>query len=463
MSPQNVLPFKLEEEPQPDLTRFAGLPLLAETFRALGLDRDCNQRLGSLKERDRGLAAAELVESFLLLLAAGGEHLADFEALRHDEVLAKLLGYHFPAPSTAWDFLMRFDDFSLAEPQNFVGAFIPLESALLTQLALVNRNLVRRTAAQRAEVTTATLDLDAKIIASHKQQAKATYLGYSGYQPLTILWAELELLVGDEFRDGNVPAGHQITRLYHQARRRLPKHLKRVRLRSDSAAYQHEFLAALVADGVQFTISADMSPELRACCVSLPEQDWQPLDEDRHAVRCWAEVPFVPTVPNYRSHQPPDRYLAYRVVPKQGELFADGAQVKYFAVVTNMDWRGDRLLRWHWEKAGTIEHVHHLLASELGAGVMPSKHFAADAAYFRLNVLCHNLLQATKLLALPEEHRYDRPKRLRFLLFGLAGRLVSHARTLILRIAQGGPSFALYRLARERLALLAATTARAIV
>lgn len=232
-----------------------------------------------------------------------------------------------------------------------------------------------------------------------------------------------------------------------------------MRVRSDSAAYQHEFLFELVNDGVEFAIGADMSQSLRYHCETLDKGEWKPLSEDSYSTRSWAEVPFVPDVPKYRLNQPLDRYVVYRVQRKQGELFADGESVKYFAIVTNMDWQGDRLIRWYWEKSGTIEHCHHVLSSHLGAGVVPSKHFAMDAAYFRLNVLCLNLLQAIKLLALEEELRYARPKRLRFLLFGLAGRIVNHARQLVLRISDETPGYQLYTRARAKLALLATTTA----
>jgi hypothetical protein len=267
------------------------------------------------------------------------------------------------------------------------------------------------------------------------------------------------MVLGDEFRDGNVRAAQGLRRFYQRLRRRLPSQVQRVRLRSDSAGYEHELIGQLVEDGVEFTISADMSEQLRAACGAVAPEEWEPLDEDDHAVRTWAEIAYVPDVPKDRQHQSPDRYVAYRVEKRQGELFADGSKVRYFAVVTNMDWRGDRLLRWHWEKAGTIEHVHDIMANELGSGVVPSKHFNLNAAYFRLNVLCHNLLQALKLVALGADHHHLRPKRLRFLLLSLAGRVVQHARQLTLQVSTAvAETMVLYQHARLRLSLLATAT-----
>ena len=152
-----------------------------------------------------------------------------------------------------------------------------------------------------------------------------------------------------------------------------------------------------------------------------------------------------------------DRYLAIRIEREQGELFADGSEVKHYAVVTN-DWgrEGGAILRWQRGKAGTVEKVHDVLKNELGAGVMPSAKFGANAAWFRLNVLTYNLLSILKHRALPRELHNARPKRLRFQILRRAGEIIRHARRLSLRVA--GMSRALVGVlsaARAKLATLA--------
>ena len=52
---------------------------------------------------------------------------------------------------------------------------------------------------------------------------------------------------------------------------------------------------------------------------------------------------------------------------------------------------------------------------------LPSQKFGANAAWLRLNVLCHNLISTLKRVALPGEFRTIRLKRLRFLLFNTVG------------------------------------------
>jgi hypothetical protein len=70
----------------------------------------------------------------------------------------------------------------------------------------VNVDLVRAVAARCPDQRIATIDQDATIQESHKREALAHYEGGRGYQPMTAGWAELTLVVADQFRDGNVPA-----------------------------------------------------------------------------------------------------------------------------------------------------------------------------------------------------------------------------------------------------------------
>jgi hypothetical protein len=45
--------------------------------------------------------------------------------------------------------------------------------------------------------------------------------------------------IDTEFRDGNVPAGFEQLRVFKEALNCLPEAVKQVRLRSDTAGYQH--------------------------------------------------------------------------------------------------------------------------------------------------------------------------------------------------------------------------------
>ena len=129
-------------------------------------------------------------------------------------------------------------------------------------------------------------------------------------------------------------------------------------------------------------------------------------------------------------------------------------------MVTNRDGEIADLVRWHWEKAGTIELLHDVTKNELGAAVPPCGRFGANAAWYRLSLLTHNVLSAMKSLALPPKLSSARPKRLRFTVFTMAARIISHAGRLIVRVGAEAEQAAGLIAARLRLAQLQAAFAQ---
>jgi hypothetical protein len=457
---QGLLPFQLVEDTfQVLITSFGGLPLVMETFRALGL-RQAIQKHLPIQKRPGKYEEADYVESFISVFAAGGDCFDDFQLLRQDSVLQEL-GLKVPSPESARFFVNAFH-----EEEKLLGripheAFIPEETEWLQGLEKVNRDLIRKAALGEAPWR-ATIDMDALIIESDKREAFYTYQGGRGYQPVIAYWAEQDLVVADQFRDGNVPAGTRLKEILQKTLRALPPTVRLVRFRSDSAAYVHELLDWCREEipgrpRIEFAISADMTADLRAVIQKLPEEAWKPLrkiNEKGWVVgrKEWAEVEFVPTKSSRKKGMKPDRYLAIRIRPAQEELFADGNRYHYFAVVSNMwSWDGERLLRWQRERCGTVEKVIDVLKNDLACGSMPCKRFFADAAWFRLNVLAYNVLAVMKRQSLPCSWWATRLKALRFHLLQVAGRLIVHGRRIYLKIAKGHPSFPLYQEARKKL------------
>jgi len=178
----------------------------------------------------------------------------------------------------------------------------------------------------------------------------------------------------------------------------------------------------------------------------VPEKSWEAYGAVHpREIRECAEVSFVPGEKSEHKATQPLRYVAIRIRNRQEELFADGGKIKHFAIVSNLEeWKPGRLIQWHREKAGTIEGVHDVVKNELGGGVLPCKYFGANAAWLRLAILTHNVLTALKRLALPAEMLTARPKRLRLLLWNTPGRLVHHARQLLLRLASSAERIAVY-------------------
>ena len=432
----NALDIDLAGGLTEEVTPHAGVALLVELGRRSGVMAAAAKYLPP-KQSAKGLGQDQLVESFVLLAALGGDCLDDFDGLRRDFGLRALVGYTLPSAPTARQWLDRFHEEALVAERPEQGSFIPPESRWLSGLRAVVRHTVRAYAAAEEPGPLVTLDVDAHLVESSKRTALPTYEGYRGYQPLLVQWAETGLVLADEFRDGNVPASRHIRELVDEAYDSLPAGAWQVQVRSDSAAYEQAVLDHWQERGWRFAVSADLSPQLRAAIVALPPGAWQLWAEEAGGfVREWAEAPYVPSRARERRDGQPYRYLAIRIRPPQGQLFGDGAKVKHFAVVTN-DWEtdGQALLAWHRGKAGTIEQVHRVLKDELAAGVYPSAKFGANAAWLRLQVLTFNLLELLKAVALDAQYRNARPKRLRFAIFTQFGRVVHHARRHLVRLA----------------------------
>lgn len=435
----NALDIDLRGGLTDGVTPHAGVALLLDLGRRSGVIAAADKCLPAKKSL-KGLRQGQFVEAVVVLSALGGDCLDDFDGLRRDRGLAALLGYDLPAASTARQWLDRFHDDTKVAERPLQGSFIPEESTALAGLAAVGDQTVRAYVTAVQPERTVTLDVDAHLVEAAKRSALPTYKGFRGYQPLLVQWAETGLVLADQFRDGNVPAGQHIRELVDIAYAALPARAGDagwvVSVRSDSAAYDQAVLDHWAGRGWRFAVSADMSPQLHRAIAALPPEAWQFWKQEaKGVVREWAEVAYVPSRATEKRDTPPYRYVAIRVRPPQGELFGDGATVRHFAVVTN-DWEteGQALLEWQRGKAGTIEHVNYVLKAELAAGVYPSDKFGANAAWLRLQVLTHNLLELLKATALESTYRQARPKRLRFAIFTQFGRVVRHAREQYVRV-----------------------------
>lgn len=449
------LPLELEERIDPRLvTAHAGVPLVIEWFRRVGAAQVVNAEV-RIKQRQRGWTSAQLVETLVAVWAAGGDRCQDLATLRADAALAAWLGFELPAATTMRDFLEAFHGEALPLLHASEKTAVPEESAPLAGVGAANRCILA-TVQEQAPQSTATLDVDATILEAHKHTATVADEGTRGSQPVVVVWAEQDMGGHDEFRDGNVPAGCGNVRILERAVASLPPGSTQTFVRGDSALYEQAVRAGCAAPErrIGYAISADMSLPLRAAIMRLPERAWQPESTDAEAIREWAEVPSVPDDGDHRKDRPcVRRYLAIRVHPRQGELFADGSTVQHCAIGTNRDGDGLTLIRWHREKAGTVEHVHHVLKNELAAAALPSGKFGATAAWFRLNILTDNLLSALKRLALPGDLSDARPKRLRFLVVKTVGKVMHHARRTLLRLTSP-TSQGLLALARDKILVL---------
>jgi len=473
------------------MTALAGLPLYLDLAWVTGLVESIRRHVKlrqELREGQQGWTDAQIVMALILLNLAGGEHVSDLEVLEQDSGFARVLSRvgtpglsrqqrralerrfrkerrrTVPSPSAVFRYLAGFHD-PEQEKLRKVGraAFIPKPNEGLQGLGRVNRDLIAQLQRRRPE-TTATLDMDATLVETCKDEALYCYKGFKAYQPLNTYWAEQEVVLHSEFRDGNVPAGHEQLRVLQESLAILPEGVERVRLRSDTAGYQHDLLA-YCDDGdspfgrIEFAISCDVTPEFKKSAAEVPEEEWQneyrEVDGQREKTgRQWAEVCFVPEAISRSKKGREYRYLAIREVLRQPTLPEMEEQLeeqrelpfqtlkmnrieyKLFGHVTNLDWEGSRLIQWQHERCGKSEEVHKVMKEDLAGGMLPSGDFGENAAWWAIMVLALNLNVVLKKLVLGREWQPRRMKAIRFALLHRPGRVLEHARGLIVRVGR---------------------------
>ncbi len=506
MVAQGVLPYQLEVETQKmSLSGLAGLPIYLDLAHVVGL-RDAIAEHVHVRSGSQGWTDAQMLTTLILLNLAGGQCVEDLEKLENDQGFATILhrtetfgmkrserrGLErrwrkstertVPSVSAMRRYLAAFHDAAQESLREEGHAFIPSPGDALSGLWMVNALCVAFLQRQHAEAT-ATLDMDATLIEAHKQEALCCYKKFRAYQPLNTWWAEQQVVVHSEFRDGNVPAGFEQLRVFKRSLESLPEGVKEVLLRSDSAGYQWDLLR-YCAEGrnerfgvIEFAVSADVTAAFRQAVYEVPEQDWHPLqryvqgrlaDSDQQ----WAEVCFVPQGAGHKKSGPSYRFLAIREPLRQLELegmesdqaelpfptisYAESRRYKLFGVVTNRDLPGDELIRWHRERCGKSEEAHAVMKEDLAGGRLPSKLFGANAAWWGAMILALNLNSLMKRLVLGAGWVTKRMKAIRYRIINLPGRLVDHARQLTLRLSAGHPSAQLLIEARRTLVALAA-------
>lgn len=446
MREQGRLAFEYElDEGNSRVTAFGGLPMVAEILEAFGVNAAIREHV-KLGRAQRRFDAAAITKAVVLTMAAGGECIDDAERLREDSALQQLLGAAVPAAETIRQSLYEFHDSGAVEAARETcaaagrKAYVPAENAALAGLAKAMRPLVAEVQ-RRWPTREATVDIDATIEESHKREALPHYLGGRGYQPQLAVWVEQDLIVRDEFRDGNVPAHMNMLAFVQGAFESLPESVKTRRCRGDQQLYSPEVLQWLASQGIEFAVAAQVREPLGRACAELPEQSWDLLEQREDTDVHVALVEYAPRAVNIEGL----RYIGVRMTPRQSEMF-DNRRVVYLAIATTRPGNAREVVRWFWGKAGTIEHAHDVVKNELGGGVPPCGRFGANAAWFRMATLTYNVLSVLRKVG-PDDLRHARPKRLRYQLLTIPTTLISHARQVLARTS------AQFRRARDLVAV----------
>ena len=485
--PQFVLPFKYEEETKTSgLTGLAGLPLYLELLYSFKIPAIFRKTLDMDAHEKAAWQNSDTVLSLILLNLAGGDHVEDLRIMEKDagfcHFLKKLSTFGLrkservvlvknrkqqacgalPSRSTVFRFLKQDETESLVQRRQG-KAYIPEASKTTRQLRDCNKALLAALEHNRPS-DAITLDLDATLIETHKSDSLYSYKKYKAFQPLNVWWHEQRVVVHTQFRDGNVPAGYALRPVLEEAISCLPKTSpkspkKQVLLRSDAAAYDIAFLKYCHDENIHFAVGCDITESLREEIKALPESSWKSLDKHRE----YAEVPFVPSRLSTSKTGYEFRYVATReLLREQGVLpgtpdkeypFPVEAlahqRYKIQAIVTNRDIAADTLIFWYYKRCGNSEEAHAILKNELAGGVLPSNNFHANAIWWWISVISHNIHSIFKRLCCDKSWESSQLKRIRFHIINIPGRVLERGRQLYIRLTSGHPSYLLYQHIRE--------------
>jgi len=407
------------------ITSFAGIPLLSELAHRGKLISDLD-KVSGLWERAGRYRTSDYVMSLALTLIAGGEGLEDTRLLREDSGLQGWLWKDMPAPNSLGDFLRRFGQ------------------RALSRMGRVNARQVRRLLAQRRDARL-TLDIDSSLVEADKKQARKTYKGFDGYNPLLAWLDEPNVFLAGVFRPGNSSPQSHLRSLLAQCHRMLPRGTK-LRVRSDSAGYQLDLMAYCLKQDYEFSITADLDAAVQESIDTIADDKWQLVLRGQDLFLL-GETVHVPGGSTSRLPLPAFRLIVTKKLSGQLELFKD--PIKLRAVISNLPEAMSTLeVLDHHNDRGRMEKAIGELKAGFGLDRLPCGQLLANAAYFQTCLIAYNLVQTFKNCALPEAWRPLGIKNLRFRLLCRAAKLVRHAGQTILRLSRDYAHFDVFDSAR---------------
>ncbi|VAW56622.1 hypothetical protein MNBD_GAMMA07-2494 [hydrothermal vent metagenome] len=403
--PQTVLPFKLEKTLE-KLTAHAGLVLAGEYMQALNLNRIIDTHMPSAKSAV-GYRASNYIQALILMLLGGGQSIADMRVIKNDISLQKLLNIKMiPSESAIGDWLSRLG-----------------KKGGLDGLEKVQSNLIS-IALNNESQTDYTLDIDATQIISHKDSAAYTYKGEKGYMPIVGHIAENGLVIGDDFRSGNIAPASENFEFIKYCESQLPTGKRFSAIRIDSAGYQADIINYCEQNNQTFAIGAPLDKAIKQGVLSIPEDQWEKY-KDREI----AEMVHCMNKTNKAF-----RLIVTRKARQQDLFNHDEDAYFYHAIASNKTETASDVKDWYCQRGETSENKIKELKLGMGMDRMPCGSQEGNALFFRIGVLAYNISIMFKTDVLPEKWQRYQIKTVRWQLFQVAGKVVTGSRYLKLKI-----------------------------
>jgi hypothetical protein len=256
--------FTVDVVPDGDgLVSHVGAALLAEAADRLGLTDALSRALAPMRERRGRHDPGRVVRDLAVMLADGGDCLADLRAVRDQQPLFGPVA----SDATAFRVIDR----------------IAGDSALLGALRAARARA--RAAAWDAGAAPAriVIDIDATLITAHSEKdgAAGTFKRGFGFHPLLAYLDESREALAGVLRPGNAGANTAADHIdmVDLALEQLPRQVveqAQIVVRTDSAAATHELTDGLRVAKINFLMGLDLTAGVREAILGLPEQAWRP-------------------------------------------------------------------------------------------------------------------------------------------------------------------------------------------
>ena len=448
--------------PDPGLTPNAGLAVISELCDRLGVIAALDAAVGPIKQRDRGFGAGELLAGLASAQLAGEDFLVGLDRQRADragQLLAPVPGL---SSTTAAGLARRVT----------AGQWRAVEQGL----AAVTGRMLALLPAPRAVALAegpVTIDLDATDVEVYGHKKRGVAYNHQGQRvgrPHVATWAETEITLAADLGDGTDDPRATAPDLLRRALAALPQRARagRVALRADAGYFAGALARAAHGEHIAFAIGAKRIAPLWRLLAGITEEDWtEAIEMDGAQVAVadyrpdwWPANTFllvrrVKLDPGQVSADPRSRrrrtlHPAQRALPIP-ELAEAGAIYGYSFILTNLDVSAPdkAAAAEHWYRhRTTIENI--FRDSKHGAALrhLPSGYAEVNTAWMWGALLAasmaawlHQLTAVTAGQDIVAGHGVRGGKAmiatLRRRVVGIPGRLIRHARHLILRLPPG--------------------------
>jgi hypothetical protein len=404
------------------LSSRAGTALLAFVADRIGLTGGLCGALEGTRERRGGHEPGRVFSDLAVMLADGGRCVSDLAALAGQ---SSLFG-EVASVSTARRVVLSIGEMELAA------------------IRAARARARARAWAAGAAPERVILDFDATPIDVHseKERAAGHYKGGFGFNPLLVACGR-DVLAGI-LRPGNAGANNAEDHLavLDLALEQLPPSALdgEILARSDSAGASHELADCCRETDVRFSFGYPLTESVREALDCLEESAWRPAIAQNDEPRDGAWVTELTSSINLPDWPAGTRLICRRERPHPGAQLSftdlDGHRFQCF-ITDQADQDIAALEATHRQHAQVEDRIKTLKAT--GASQLPFHAFDANAAWFELALIAHDVMVWTQLLTLDTEHRICEPKRLRYRILHVAGQLTSHARQVTLHLPADWP------------------------